>query len=150
MGKIVVGVDESSEAAAALAWALNQADADDELVIVHAWQMPTYEAMDPMVYDPSEIESGAKRVVDVTLEEATNRFRSDHPDRQMPQLSATVGRGHPGRVLIESSSDADLLVVGSRGHGGFVGLLLGSVSTYAVHHAHCPIVVVPDRTEDDS
>jgi nucleotide-binding universal stress UspA family protein len=148
MSKIVVGTDESSEAVAALAWALDYAGPDDELLIIHAWQMPTYEAMDPMVYDPSEIESGAKRVVDVTLEQAMERFRAKHPDRPAPELEASVGRGHPGRVLIEASSDADLLVVGSRGHGGFVGLLLGSVSTYAVHHARCPIVVVPDPDAD--
>ena len=148
MSKIVVGVDESPQAVGALAWALGQAAPDDEVLIIHAWQMPTYEAMDPMVYDPSEIETGAKQVVDLTLEEATDRFRAAHPDRPVPQLSASVGRGHPGRVLIEASTDADLLVVGSRGHGGFVGLLLGSVSTYAVHHARCPIVVVPDRAAE--
>lgn len=147
MRKIVVGVDESAEAVAALTWALSHAEADDKIVIIHAWQMPTYEAMDPMMYDPSEIESGAKRVVDLTLEAAADRARAANPDRRLPEIDASVGRGHPGRMLIEASSDADLLVVGSRGHGGFVGLLLGSVSTYAVHHAQCPIVVVPQRDE---
>ena len=92
-------------------------------------------------------ESGAKRVVDLTLEAAAERARSADPDRRLPEIDASVGRGHPGRLLIEASSDADLLVVGSRGHGGFVGLLLGSVSTYAVHHAQCPVVVVPLRDE---
>lgn len=145
MSKIVVGIDESAEAVAALTWALNYASPDDEFVIIHGWQMPTYEAMDPAVYDPSEIESGAKRVVDLTLEAAIERVRAADADHKLPQIDASVGRGHPGRLLIEASSDADLLVVGSRGHGGFVGLLLGSVSTYAVHHAQCPIVVVPQR-----
>ncbi|MGI9614002.1 MAG: universal stress protein [Acidimicrobiales bacterium] len=147
MRKIVVGVDESAEAIAALSWALDNATADDTVLIIHAWQMPTYEAMDPMMYDPSEIESGAKRVVDLTLEAAAEKARSADPDRRLPEIDASVGRGHPGRLLIEASSDADLLVVGSRGHGGFVGLLLGSVSTYAVHHAQCPVVVVPHRDE---
>ena len=55
MRKIVVGVDESAEAIAALSWALDNAAADDTVLIIHAWQMPTYEAMDPMMYDPSEI-----------------------------------------------------------------------------------------------
>jgi nucleotide-binding universal stress UspA family protein len=50
--------------------------------------------------------------------------------------------GHPGERLITLSEDAELLVVGSRGHGGFVGLLLGSVTTYCVNHARCPVVVV--------
>lgn len=145
MRKIVVGVDESAEAVAALSWALENAGAEDNVLIIHAWQMPTYEAMDPMMYDPSEIESGAKRVVDLTLEAAIERARAADADRELPQIDASVGRGHPGRLLIEASSDADLLVVGSRGHGGFVGLLLGSVSTYAVHHAQCPVVVIPQR-----
>ncbi len=60
-----------------------------------------------------------------------------------PTIKTGVSYGHPGSVLIDLSEDADMVVVGSRGHGGFRGLLLGSVSTYVVHHARCPVTVVP-------
>jgi nucleotide-binding universal stress UspA family protein len=53
-----------------------------------------------------------------------------------------VGYGHPAQVLIDQSEEAGLLVVGSRGHGAFTGMMLGSVSLYCVTHAHCPVVVV--------
>jgi nucleotide-binding universal stress UspA family protein len=59
-------------------------------------------------------------------------------------VRATVAEGHPADVLVRAARGADLLVVGSRGHGGFAGSLLGSVSQYCVHHAACPVLVVRD------
>ncbi|MDT7593071.1 MAG: hypothetical protein QOH45_2602, partial [Pseudonocardiales bacterium] len=59
-------------------------------------------------------------------------------------LRKHVTQGHPAQVLLDASEGADLLVVGSRGHGGFTGMLLGSVSQYLVTHARCPVVVVRD------
>jgi nucleotide-binding universal stress UspA family protein len=58
------------------------------------------------------------------------------------EIDQVVAHGHAAGVLIERSREADLLVVGTRGHGGFTGMLLGSVSAHCVHHAHCPVVVV--------
>jgi nucleotide-binding universal stress UspA family protein len=57
-------------------------------------------------------------------------------------MTTSVQRGHPAEVLLEAAKDADLLVVGSRGRGGFSGMLLGSVSTQLAHHASCPILIV--------
>jgi nucleotide-binding universal stress UspA family protein len=73
------------------------------------------------------------------LREAVEQVRSDHPT---VTVETAVIQGPPARVLVDLSADADLLVIGSRGRGGFSGLLLGSVSQQCVHHAHCPVTVV--------
>ncbi|WP_426303272.1 universal stress protein [Arthrobacter sp. R-11] len=74
-----------------------------------------------------------------TLDEAVGKaFGPELPDNVVPRLV----RGHPRTMLIEASKDADMVVVGRRGHGGFGGLLLGSVSSAVVAHAHCPVLVV--------
>jgi nucleotide-binding universal stress UspA family protein len=63
-------------------------------------------------------------------------------DGDQPATERRVVQGNAAAVLIEQSRSADLLVVGNRGHGGFTGMLLGSVSGHCEHHAHCPVVVV--------
>jgi nucleotide-binding universal stress UspA family protein len=73
------------------------------------------------------------------LREAVERVRSDHP---AVNVETAVIEGLPAQVLVDMSADADLLVVGSRGRGGFSELLLGSVSQQCVHHARCPVTVV--------
>jgi nucleotide-binding universal stress UspA family protein len=73
------------------------------------------------------------------LRETVERVRSDHP---AVNVKTAVIEGPPARVLVDLSADADLLVVGSRGRGGFSELLLGSVSQQCVHHARCPVTVV--------
>ena len=62
-------------------------------------------------------------------------------------ISTKVVIGHPSNVLVEVSKDADLLVVGCRGHGRVLGMVLGSVSNHCTHHAHCPVVVVPSPAQ---
>ena len=84
-------------------------------------------------------EGGAKE----TLAGMVRRLREEHPE---VELEPVLRKGRPASVLIEESKAADLLVVGSRGHGGFVGLLLGSVSQECAEHAHCPVLIVHQKT----
>ncbi len=143
MQKIVVGIDGSPQASQALRWAVDHADEGDTIVATLAWSVPPVGEGEYPFYDPAEMTIEAKTRIDAIVDEVVGG--SDIG----PRVTTAVHRGHSGRVLIDASEDADLLVVGSRGHGGFVGLLLGSVSTYVVHHARCPVVVVPRRGSAD-
>jgi nucleotide-binding universal stress UspA family protein len=98
-----------------------------------AWQRPAM--VDPQVMmNDVDPEGWARAGLDTALTAASAQ---DVP------MEGQVVQGHPAKVLIEAAANADLLVVGSRGHGGFVGALLGSVSHRCVAHATCPVVVVP-------
>jgi nucleotide-binding universal stress UspA family protein len=138
--RIVVGVDGSPSSKAALAWALRQAEltaASVEAVI--AWHYPV------MVSGVSFASIGALDATDyggfaaTVLSDAVNEVVD--PDGPV-KVSLTVREGNAAQVLLNASEGADLLVVGSRGHGGFTEALLGSVSQACVHHARCPVVIV--------
>lgn len=141
--RIVVGVDGSPGAEAALRWAVDEAARRQAtLEVVNAWQYPAIADMAGMsaagvAWD--SIGTAAKEVV----EQAIDRVR---PLYSGP-IEAKVYRGLAASALVELAKGADLLVVGSRGRGGFSGLLLGSVSQQCVHHAPCPVVVVPEHPE---
>jgi len=135
--RIVVGVDGSASSIAALNWAVHQAElAGARLEAVTAWQWPSkYQwTRTPPDYDPA---GDAQKGVDAIIDEA----RSAYPS--VPVQSKVV-EGSPARVLVEESQGAELLVVGSRGHGEFPGMLLGSVSQHCVTSAHCAVVVLRD------
>lgn len=145
MGQIVVGVDGSAGSLAALAWAIDEAKARHATVAaVHAWlaysQVSPLESMSP-VFLPGEGESIASDI----LAEAVRKVVGD--GKAEVAIEQRVICDHPASALIDCSHDADMLVVGSRGHGGFRGLLLGSVSSQCVRHALCPVVVIRDRDE---
>jgi len=89
-----------------------------------------------------DLEQATRDVLDRTLHETLG-------DTPTISVSMVVVEGHPAPVLIDQSQDADLLVVGSRGHGEFTGMLLGSVSEHCVSHAACPVVVVRPKTRDE-
>lgn len=130
MGTIVVGIDQSIEAKAALRFALEEARfRRASLLAVHA--------MDPFGTYPSLAVdvSAVHRAAEDLLENVVSEVDSVEIDRR-------VVEGAPGAVLVAEARGADLLVVGSRGHGGFAGLLLGSVSQQCAHHAECPVVIV--------
>jgi len=139
---IVVGVDGSSDAERAVGWALNEARlCGDTVLLVHAWQYPaiavtTYAGEPLPVFGHDEIEKVASELLAKARDHASTREPS-------VDVQTRLVEGHPGAALVDASGDARLLVVGSRGRGGFKGMLMGSVSTSCVHHARCPVVVVP-------
>lgn len=144
MKRIVVGVDGSSTSREALAWAVREARANGGRVeAVHAWHVPSL-AMYPygaIAMDSDDtFEERAKEILDDVVNSTDTRGLDEPVER-------IVTNGHPARVLLNVAKGADLLVVGSRGLGGFTGLLLGSVGAQCVHHAHCPVLVVRPRED---
>ena len=143
VSEIVVGVDGSEHSIEALRWAADEARLRScGLRVVAAFTTPLmttgYEVAAP---DPADLRAATESVLDAAVGAANRESLLEGLDVQVEVLD-----GHPGERLIACSETAELLVVGSRGHGGFVGLLLGSVTTYCVNHARCPVVVVRSRT----
>jgi nucleotide-binding universal stress UspA family protein len=137
--RIVAGVDGSDSSVSALRWAIGQAGLTGAAVdAVIAWHYPDLAASGMVVggLEPTYgFQESAQKVVADAINSALDPA-SDVPVR------ARVAQGHAAQVLLEASAGADLLVVGSRGHGGFAEALLGSVSQHCVQHALCPVVVV--------
>jgi nucleotide-binding universal stress UspA family protein len=152
LARVVVGVDGSSGSRKALAFALEEARLRGAtLQVVHAWRTPLALTLpEPSIagYSPlsvedverlaTELREKAERLVESEVEEVAG----DDPGLEVRR---DVFESDAAEALIEAAAGADLLVVGSRGHGGFRGLLLGSVGQKAASHAPCPVVVVvPD------
>ena len=133
--RIVVGVDGSEQSIDAL----RQADRLSRLLgarieAVTTWSYPVALSPYAMAAEPS-FEEIAKDTLEEALKDA---YGSDRP----ALLTTVVQHGHPAQVLIERSTGAEMLVLGSRGRGGFAGLLLGSVSSECASHANCPVLIV--------
>ncbi len=138
--RIVVGADGSPASRAALRWAVRQAELTGATVhAVIAWQYPLatggYAWAPVAVLDSTDMQEVAEKALADEIGEVVGA-RSDV--RVRPEAI----EGNPAQVLIGASTGADLLVVGSRGHGGFAAALLGSVSQHCVHHANCPVLIV--------
>ena len=134
---MIVGVDGSPPSDRALSWACRLGETcGDTVRAVCAWSLG---ASGEDWMPPPGVTAEGQRRAEQMLREAVERVRSDHP---AVNVATAVIEGRPAQVLVEMSAEADLLVVGSRGRGGFSGLLLGSVSQQCVHHAHCPVTVV--------
>ena len=136
---IVVGVDGSPGSRKALTWAAAEAlDHGADLVVLNVWEhtlLPpagSVSVSERYVPDPSQATAGD--LLQIIKEE----LGEEPPVLVQPR----VKQGRPAKVLIEDSADADLLVVGPRGHGGFAGLVLGSVSQHVAAYAKCPVTVV--------
>jgi nucleotide-binding universal stress UspA family protein len=138
---IVVGVDGSEPSKRALRWAADQARLTGaRLDVVTTWEFPPTFGWAPPYPPEFDPDGDARTALEATVEEVLGTDPG-----VVVQLS--VVEGHPAPVLIEAAHGAELLVVGSRGHGAFLGLALGSVSEYVASHAPCPVVVV--RHPDD-
>ncbi|MFJ7910709.1 universal stress protein [Kitasatospora sp. NPDC096204] len=144
--RIVVGVDGSASSRAALRWAVRQAalvGAAVEAVItweypaVYHWGVPVADVDDGVVAGYA-----GKTLAEAVAEETGPQYPVEVRER--------VEYGNAAQVLLEVAEGAELLVLGNRGHGGFVGALLGSVSQHCVHHASCPVVVVRDTEHEQT
>ena len=139
MSFIVVGIDGSDESKRALHWALNEARLREaKLVAVHTW---TYQFTAGPGYLPGadpEVRASIQKEAEQVVTDALSEVGTVGVEVEVKALE-----GSPSATLVEAAEGADLLVVGSRGRGGFSGLLLGSVSQQCAHHAPCPVVIVP-------
>jgi len=141
-GRVVVGVDGSPASERALRWAVDRARSTGQPVeAVIAWDSPLSSGI-PVNYGAAQIsavdwEANARLVLRESLGHVLD-------DEEAAQVRTHVVQGHPARVLLDAAAGADQLVVGSRGHGGFAGMLLGSVSQHLIAHAPCPVTVIRD------
>jgi nucleotide-binding universal stress UspA family protein len=136
--RIVVGVDGSNSSKAALRWAIQQAKLTGGSVdAVTAWHYPAAYGWAPGSDDMVDPETSAKNV----LAEAFAEVSALEPE---VTVRPVLAEGLAAEVLLRTAKGADMLVVGSRGHGGLASALLGSVSMYCVLHAHCPVLVLRD------
>jgi nucleotide-binding universal stress UspA family protein len=137
---VVVGVDGSPASVAALSWAARYASATGARVrALLAWHYPGAVGGPPMEKAPEAIHAETENQMQSTLDEA---FVKAFPDGRPAGVEASAVYGHPAATLIEASAEADLLVVGNRGHGAFREMIVGSVSLHCVTGAACPVVVV--------
>lgn len=135
---VVVGVDGSPGSSTALAWAAEEAARRGAVLrVVHGWSIPS------MVYPVyltaeafAELPGQARHRLDEQVADVLG------PEPPVP-IEMVVEEGRPAEVVLEAAKGAAMVVVGSRGRGGFAGLLLGSVSSQVAHHAPCPVVIVP-------
>jgi nucleotide-binding universal stress UspA family protein len=144
MPGITVGLDGSAHSIRALEWAINEAAIRrGPLTVLTVHSVP----MSGWTGDPVTLPGDADDVNRAyrAAEEMTQKVISQLGDAQPQSVTVRAVAGYPAEELIEASREADMLVVGSRGVGGFARLLVGSVSNHVMHHAHCPIVVVPSE-----
>ena len=144
MKTIVVGVDGSAGSISALRFAIEEAQARGaEIKAVSAWHVPVEaygSGIAPVPIPSADFEELGKTALDSALEQVAASTGG-------VKITPVLRQGQATEVLVDEARDADLLVVGSRGLGGFRGLLLGSVSQQCAHYAQCPVVVVP-HTKD--
>ena len=141
--RIVVGVDGSEQSIAALRWAARIASAlGCGIDAVTAWEYPAAYGW-VMAPEGWPLADDSAATLERTIDKAFGQHRPAN-------LCAVCERGSARAVLLDASKDAEMLIVGSRGHGGFAGLLLGSVSAACAEHAYCPVLVVHGESSPNS
>ncbi len=137
--KIVVGVDGSEGSRRALHWAIDEAKIRGSAIeIVHTWNFtPPLDPVGGFVLIPEkDFQESAQLLVDNLLKSVSEMTSSI-------SISTHVERGSASQILLNRAQTADLLVVGRRGHGGFIELIIGSTAAQVSHHAQCPVVIIP-------
>jgi nucleotide-binding universal stress UspA family protein len=136
---IVVGVDGSTGSRSALTWAAAEAaDHGADLIALNVWEHTLPPPAGSVSVSEHYVPDPSQRTAEDLLEVIKETLGENPPVLVQPRIK----QGNPAKVLIEESADADLLVVGPRGHGGFLGLVLGSVSQHVAAYAKCPVTVV--------
>jgi nucleotide-binding universal stress UspA family protein len=136
---VMVGVDGSRGSRKALTWAAAEAaEHGADLLVVRVWEHHLLSPSGSGTVPTAEIPEGADEAAEELLQIIKEELGEDPPVVAQP----VVKQGRAAEVLIEQSAGADLLVVGTRGHGGFAGLVLGSVSQHVAAYAQCPVTVV--------
>lgn len=141
--RIVAGVDGSPVSIAALRWAIRQAEITGGAVdAVIAWEFPiaggSYGWAPTTPFDDTDYSELAAKTLNAAIAEV-----GPPPGVTVNEI---VNHGNAAQVLLDAAKDADLLVVGNRGHGGLADALIGSVSVRCLHHATCPVVIVRGGT----
>ena len=160
MREIVTGVDQTNPAERVLGRALAEAQSTGRaLRVLHVWSNPVWlgdmSAVSGMAYGsslPSHEDSvrWAQDIAEEHLTKAREQFGSSQSTSGRPAVQATTEarEGEPGHVLVNASQEAGLLVVGGRGHGSLASVLLGSTTGFVMHHAACPLMIVPETVSD--
>ena len=137
---IVVGVDGSEQSRRAMDWAVEEARLrKGQVLALTAWHFPYVGDYMGQAWDYGIFQADAQAILDEELARVRDRDAA---------ITSRVVQSSPAAMLVHASREADLVVVGSRGRGGFTGMMLGSVSTQTVHHAHCPVLVFREPPQD--
>lgn len=141
MPGIIVGIDGSAHSALALEWAMKEGaleHAPVTVITVHSVPASPWTGNPTVLAQDSEVLAKLRQAAEDMTVKVTSQLNGKRP----ASVTVRAINGFPAKELIDASRDADLMVVGSRGTGGFARLVMGSVSDQVVHHAHCPVMVV--------
>lgn len=146
MSGIIVGIDGSAHSRRALEWAIGEATIrHTPLTVLTVQQVITGYWGAPVIYPgDADLTQFARKVAQEETDEALAELGAGS---RPPSVTVLAVAGAPAEEILRLAKDADMIVLGSRGAGGFRKLLMGSVTTQVTHHAHCPVVVIPDDAE---